>query len=318
MIPDPAQGTSTRGNGPFSRPVAALALIYLLATALPASILGLNRTVPGASSGAAVLPTTVLFIVLAAMGTAFFLVRVDPFLHRRPVVRIQLLFFTLAFSAGLFVLSGWPGISSGTAMLLNSANLFVLALLLGSWMVVPLKRAAELVPVCAVMTAADLFSVFGGPSRGMAKDIAAYYEGGRVGPVPAADFLLLKVAVPGMPALVPVFGVADWIMVVFLAATAARFGLDDNLAGRGLDSMVAGGRTRPYLGVSVVGLCLAVLLARSSGVFLPALPVVAAVFLGYVLVRYPGVRRLRTSDWALVLLTVAVMAGLTVYHSASL
>lgn len=317
MIPDPAEGNSTGGKRPLDHPLAALALICFLAAALPALILILNRAVPEAPSGTSVLPATGLFIVLAATGTAFFLVRVDPFLHRRPVVRILLLFFSLALSAGLFLLSGRPGISFNTVMLINSATLFVLALLLGSWMVVPLKRAAELVPVCAVMTAADLFSVLGGPSRGMAMDIAAYYGGGRLGPVPAADFLLLKVAVPGMPVLVPVFGVADWIMVVFLAATAARFGLDDNLTGHGLDTMVAAGRTRPYLGVPVVGLGLAVLLARGSGVFLPALPVVAAVFLGYVLVRYPGVRRLRLSDWALVLLTVAVTVGLTVYHSAS-
>jgi hypothetical protein len=160
------------------------------------------------------------------------------------------------------------------------------------------------------MTAADLFSALAGPTREVVSELHAYYQGGMEGPVPAAEFLLIKIAVPGFESLVPLFGVADWIMVVFLAAAAAKFRMNDNVAGPGLGSMVEKGRPRLYVPVAASGLILAVLLAQGLNIFLPALPVVAMVFLGYILFRYPQVRALRYSDWAAILLVSGIAAGL--------
>lgn len=49
--------------------------------------------------------------------------------------------------------------------------------------------------------------------------------------LPLADILVLKISVPGQENLLPVFGVADWIIVAFRAASVAKFNLNDNIAG---------------------------------------------------------------------------------------
>ncbi|BCR05027.1 hypothetical protein DESUT3_20960 [Desulfuromonas versatilis] len=170
---------------------------------------------------------------------------------------------------------------------LGSANLLAFALVLGTWLAGTLRRAAEIVPVCVVMALADIYSVLRGPTRYFAEGIAEYYRAGRRGPAPLVDYLLVKVAVPGLAAPLPVFGVADWIAVAFLACAAARFDLDQ----------VEAGPWRPGLLAGAGGLLLAVLLAQGLGVFLPALPVITLAFLGVALARDPGVRRLVRSDW---------------------
>jgi len=62
--------------------------------------------------------------------------------------------------------------------------------------------------------------------------------------------------------------------------------------------------------VAASGLILAVLLAQGLNIFLPALPVVSLVFLGYILFRYPHTRDLRYSDWLAILLVSGIAAGL--------
>jgi hypothetical protein len=290
--------------------IVPLALLYLWWIGFSLLMLGLGRVFAGAGLSLAVPLSTVCFIFLASLGTAHFLIRQEPHLRGRPWLRHLFLLFTLLLGVGLFLLTRRSGNPGTLLYLLGSANLLAFANLLGAWMVSPLKRPAELVPVCLVMAAADLFSILAGPTRDMVTDLTAFYEAGMEGTAPAAEFLLIKVAVPGMEHLLPVFGVADWIMVVFLAAAAVKFGMNDNLAGGALGTMVEKGRLSLYLSVPAAGLALAVLLAQGLGIFLPALPVVALVFLGFALFRFPAVRSLRHSDWALVLVVSGAMAAL--------
>ena len=302
--------TSPLSGGSLLQAALSLAAIYLswISASLLVLLLGSS---PAAFSGLVVPAAVVCFVVLASAGAAVFLICLEPLLNGRRWLRVVLLLITLSAGVGIYFLGRSPAGPDNLTFIFGSSNLLVFAALLGSWMVAPLTRPAEIVPVCVVMTAADLFSVLAGPTRDIASGLRAFYEGGMQGPSPPAEFLLIKIAVPGFEALVPVFGVADWIMVVFLVAAVAKFRMNDNLAGASLGSMVEKGRLRFYVPVAASGLILAVLLAQGLNLFLPALPVVSLVFLGYILLRYPKARALKRSDWLAILLISGIAAGLS-------
>ncbi len=130
------------------------------------------------------------------------------------------------------------------------------------------------------------------------------------GPAPIGEFLLVKIAVPGFTLPVPVFGVADWVIVAFLVSASMKFNMNDNLAGPGLTAMAEQQKPRLFFPVSALGLLLAVLLAQGLGLPLPALPIVAAVFLAFILIRYPASRHLAGSDWYILLGASGLLAGL--------
>jgi len=196
---------------------------------------------------------------------------------------------------------------SGLLTIAASTNLLVFALLVGNAMVKSVRKPSELVPVCIVMSLADLFSVFAGPSRQMVATIDAYYRSGRVGPPPLSDLLLVKIPIPGFDYPVPIFGVADLIILAFLIAAARKFRLDDNLAG-----------SLFYLPAAAVGLAAALLLAQLSNLFLPALPLVALVFLAGTLPRHPAMRQLRQTEWIAVIVSATLLVGMGVVGATAL
>jgi hypothetical protein len=98
--------------------------------------------------------------------------------------------------------------------------------------------------------------------------------------------VLVKLAFPGIAGLTPVFGLADWIMVVFFAIVARRHGINDNLIGLSGETLARQGRIGSYLPVSVVALLVATVLAQATGLFIPALPVIALVMLIWYAFRY--------------------------------
>ena len=130
------------------------------------------------------------------------------------------------------------------------------------------------------------------------------------GPVPASDFILVKFSVPGLENPMPIFGLSDWVIIVFLTAAAVKFSMNDNLAGKSMETMVNKRQLSFYLPVTVLGLIAAVFTAHYQGIFLPALPVIALFFLGYTMVKYPKARELTRSDIILVLASSGIMAGL--------
>jgi hypothetical protein len=161
---------------------------------------------------------------------------------------------------------------------LKSGLLLLTATFIGAALARYVRRLWEIVPICLVMTAADLVSWYAGPTAGFAAQLQAYYQAPR-GTPPLIDMLLVKLAFPGLDRLAPVFGISDWIMVVFFALVAQRFALNDNLLGAAGSALARRGRVGGYLPVPVVALLLAVVLAQLTGFFLPALPLIALITL---------------------------------------
>lgn len=169
--------------------------------------------------------------------------------------------------------------------LFKSGLLLLVATLVGAAMARFVNRLWELVPVCIVMTLADFVSWLYGPTAGFTEQIRQYYQK-PVGPPPLVDMLLVKLVLPGLADLAPVFGVADWIMVVFFAIVARRHHVNDNLFGPSGETLARHGRIGSYLPVSVAALYVAAALAQLTGLFVPALPVIALIMLLWYAVRY--------------------------------
>jgi len=248
-----------------------------------------------------------LFICFGFWQSARFIVRANPELDAYPGLRVGWLLFTFSFSMMLYLAGRELPIARSGLFIANTANLFVFANLLGAWMVKPLKRPAELIILCVVVALSDLFSVLKGPTRMIINDLKVYYETGMAGPAPAGDFLMIKVVVPGAADLQPVFGVSDWIILVFLSAAACRFGINDNLAGKSLSTMADRNRVSFYFPVAGLGLFSAVAAALFLQVFVPVLPLVALVYIAYILAVFPSSRKLKKSDWLLVMGVSSVM-----------
>ena len=242
--------------------------------------------------------------------SAAFLVGPNSRLNAFPAIRGAGLIVCLLF-AGLFYLAGQvPQIPRPVIWIAHTANLFVFANLLGAWLVKPLRRAPELIVLCVVLALSDLFSVLSGPTRAIVREIKNYYEGGAQGPAPLGDFLLIKVPVPGNPALQPIFGVSDWIVIVFLSAAAYKLGINDNLVGKGLPAADAGKQPGVYLPAAGPGLLIAMAAAQLLGLFIPALPLVALGYMGYILIVDATARKFKKQDWRLIAGFSAAMGGL--------
>ena len=161
---------------------------------------------------------------------------------------------------------------------LKSGLLMLVATVTGAALARYVRRLWEIVPVCLVMTLADFSSWLYGPTALFSEIIERYYVAPK-GPPPLVDMILVKLSFPAPVGLAPVFGISDWIMVVFFAIVARRHGINDNLLGEGGEALARHGILWKYLPVSVVALFGAMLLAQFSGLFIPALPLIAVSML---------------------------------------
>jgi hypothetical protein len=175
-------------------------------------------------------------------------------------------------------------------VVVKSGLLLLVATVTGAAMARYVHRLWELVPVCIVMTLADFISWLAGPTAGFVRELNAYYRF-PIGPPPLIDMILVKLAFPGSFGLAPVFGLSDWIMVVFFALVANRYGVNDNLVGPAGEKLARRGQLGRYLPVSVVALFVAVTLAQTTGFFIPALPMIALIMLLWYSVRHLLLRR---------------------------
>lgn len=258
-----------------------------------------------------------IFLIVAAFVTEIFLVYADDILVEIPAIRFFLFLWTGVIAFLVYRLTVTGGFKGQAVAALGTVNLLVFACLCATWMASALKKPAELVPVCAVVALADLFSVLAGPTREIAKGIASYYEKGMEGPPPFADFILIKIPVPGIDTPMPLFGVSDWIILVFLCSAMVRFGLSDSLVGPGMTGIKRRKRLAFYFPVAAMGLAFAVLAAQASGLFLPALPIMVSFFLIHGLWANESMRRLDAREWWLiggfsVVLLTLLAAGLYV------
>ncbi len=256
-------------------------------------------------------PFSVLFFLsLASFLTAFFIIHGQPLLAQQHRLRGMLLVLSFFFGTAMFAFVRGGGSSHSIIYITVTANLLLFANLLGTWIAGPLKRPAELIPLCLVMALSDIFSVAAGPTEKFAETIAQYYRSGMKGPAPVIDFILFKIPVPGAEKMVPLFGLADWVIIAFLAACAAKFGFHDNLAGKGLGEMAEKKRPVFYFPASLAGLIFGIFLAWYSGVFLPALQLVVIFFLAYIIPKYAQIRKITASDLKLMLGTLLIMGTL--------
>lgn len=238
------------------------------------------------------LPT---FILLASFSGIHFKKNAEPFFAQRHRTRILTLCLCTGLLVGCYFLVRFTGFKSSIIYSFATANLLMIANLLGNWMIFPLKKPAEIIPLCFVASLADLFSVFAGPTKEIVSEITTYYQEGMAGTPPFADFLLIKIPMPGFDTLTPLFGVSDWIIVVFLSAAINKFGLTDNIT-----AIAPVKKAHPpspkALTSGVLGLIFALIIARWTGAFIPALPVVILVFLTVTMYRYPEMRKLTRSE----------------------
>lgn len=212
-----------------------------------------------------------------------------PVLHMHPEQRTRgfYLFWGTVLLASLWLINRLPASGGWQPLLMvaNSGLLLLIATVTGAAMARYVKRLWELVPVCIVMTLADFASWLYGPTAGFTEQITEYYLAPE-GPPPLVDMILVKLAFPGPAGLSPVFGVSDWIMVVFFAIVARRHGVNDNLAGPSGETLARKGGVGRYLPVPVAALFVAILLAQVSGLFVPALPLIALVMLLWYALRH--------------------------------
>ena len=172
----------------------------------------------------------------------------------------------------------------------KSGLLLLAATIIGAALARYVHRLWEIVPVCVVMTLADLASWSYGPTAGFTQEIRQYYLTPE-GPPPLIDMVLIKLAFPGQAGLAPVFGISDWIMVVFFAIVARRYGVNDNLIGPSGEALARMGSIGRYLPVSVAALFIAIVLAQATGFFIPALPLIALIMLLWYACRHLLLRR---------------------------
>lgn len=208
-------------------------------------------------------------------------------LHPEERSRGFYLFWGLSLAVSIWLINQLPHAGNWQPLLavVKSGLLLLVATVTGAAMARYVNRLWELVPVCIVMTLADFASWMYGPTAGFTQQIQQYYLAPE-GPPPLVDMILVKLAFPGSAGLTPVFGLADWIMVVFFAIVARRYGVNDNLIGLPGETLARQGRIGGYLPVSVVALLAASLLAQATGLFIPALPVIALVMLIWYAYRY--------------------------------
>ncbi|MCK5912639.1 MAG: hypothetical protein KAG12_02090 [Desulfuromusa sp.] len=163
---------------------------------------------------------------------------------------------------------------------IKSGLLLLVATIIGAALARYINRLWEIVPVCIVMALADLASWSYGPTASFTQEIEQYYLAPEGAP-PLIDMVLIKLVFPGQIGFAPIFGISDWIMVVFFAVVAARYEINDNLIGLPGEVLARQGRVGRYLPISVVALLGAILLAQLTGLFIPALPLIALIVLVY-------------------------------------
>ncbi len=231
-----------------------------------------------------------LIICLAWM-TRIYQRQIEPVIGTNTMRRLSWAGSLVLIFVILYLLAGQAGLRNNLITAFSTATLVLLACVTGHWLVIPLKRPAEFIPIGMAVALSDIFSVFSGPTKHFAKNISDYYRDGMAGPAPLVDFFLVKMPLPGNDYFMPVFGITDWVVVALLSAGALRFSLSDNVF-----SLVGSKKTkaapRVFFPVAGIGLILSIVAARSFNLYLPALPFIAVVFLTAMAAKYPEIRNL--------------------------
>ena len=257
-------------------------------------------------------------VIILLIITTYFLIYQEPYFQRQSRIRIKLITLFLGVELIFIFVVRFTGQLNLITAIIGSANLIVFSLLIGTWLVYPLKRISDLIPLCLVMSFADIYSVFIGPSKSFSYNISEFYQGGMKGLPPFSDFLLIKFPVVGSTLPYPIIGVVDWLIIAFLSAAVLKFKFSDNLVGKSIASICKTKRYSPYLPISVVGLLFAILISNFTGIFVPVLPVIAGFFVLYLVFFIPEARQLSRSDWMLILSFLLLFFVIGLLHKSFL
>ncbi|MEA3363053.1 MAG: hypothetical protein U9Q61_07275 [Thermodesulfobacteriota bacterium] len=213
-------------------------------------------------------------------------------LHAEKRSRSFYFFWGISLLLSIWLINQFPSVNSWQPLLtaIKSGLLLLVATLIGTALARYVQRLWEIIPICIAMTLADLASWLVGPTASFTQQIKEYYLAPEE-PQPLIDMVLIKLASPGSSGLAPVFGISDWIMVVFFAVVSSRFEVNDNLIGASGETLAQKRKVGRYLPVSVLALFAATLLAQLTGLFLPALPLIALIVLLWYASRYLLLRR---------------------------
>jgi len=197
------------------------------------------------------------------------------------------LFWGMILASSIWLINQLPpdGFWQSLLAVIKSGLLLLVGTLIGAALARYVKRLWEIVPIGIAMALADFASWLFGPTATFSQQIEQYYRAPE-GPAPFIDMVLIKLVFPGATGLAPVFGISDWIIVVFFAIVAQRHGVNDNLLGTAGETLALQGKIGRYLPVSVIALFAATLLAQVSGLFIPALPLIALIMLFWYVIRY--------------------------------
>ena len=226
-------------------------------------------------------------------------------LHPEERSRSFYFFWGIVLALLIWLVNQLPPLTSWQPLLsvIKSGLLLLAGTVIGAALARYVNRLWELIPICLVMTLADFSSWLIGPTANFAQEIQTYYLTPQ-GPPPPIDMLLVKMAFPGAAGLAPVFGISDWIMVVFFVGAALggvagliffvnvarRYRINDNLIGAPGETLAQQKRAGCYLPLPLAALFAAILLAQTSGHFVPALPLIVLImllwYLGRLLLRH--------------------------------
>ncbi|MFT5700288.1 MAG: hypothetical protein ACI8ZB_003160 [Desulforhopalus sp.] len=245
--------------------------------------------------------TIVFFVILLSNIMAIFFKFERDFLYKHNTERRNLIVILIIARLLLFQVESIGSLTGVLAGIAGTTSLILFSCLLGSYLSQAIKRFAELIPVCSVAFTVDLYSVLKGPSKEIAIQIGDFYGGGAIGPVPYVDIILLKIANPATNHLIPIFGVSDWIFVVFITSTMQKFKISDSIIGKDINNVVNAQNMQFYFPLVSFALLVSIFTAYLFNVFIPALPVMIMIVLPWVIIKNRNLFQWKATDFCLTL-----------------
>lgn len=239
------------------------------------------------------------FVFLLSTIMAIFFKFERSYLVHNNILRRNLIILLLVLRVLVFPLENGENAFSVLAGVTGTTLLILLSCLVGSYLCQAINRPAELIPVCSVAFMVDFYSVLQGPSKVIAQQVGDFYSKGAKGPVPLADMILLKIPNPAVEFLTPVFGVSDWIFIVFLSAVLLKFKISDSVIAKDIYHVVNSTQVQLYFPLASLALLVSVLIAYLLGSFVPALPIILTMVLPWLIFTNRGLFIMRRSDYIL-------------------
>jgi hypothetical protein len=168
------------------------------------------------------------------------------------------------FLSSAYLIRLTPG--SVSLIVINGLSLVIFSFSVGELLSREVLSSGHLIPVAVVLALVDFWSVIGGPSRQIAKDIAEF--AGKEGytqnlPPPWTSFLLLRFPQFLMREIYSFLGIGDLVILAFLIGCIHRFNLP----------------VKASYSALILGTVLAVLVANLLVKAIPVLPVIALLFI---------------------------------------